>query len=107
MIYISIPADLIPNTEKHSIDTPIYAKGQFKKFENVEYVSLTDQLVLDNAYDPNNFFIEVSGNEFVKLIERDILPNWVSPSDLVGWSTGNCYVTEGRRLVWIRKKSAA
>ena len=74
MIRISIPADYIPNDEKHEVEVPIYVKGQFVKFNKNKFVSLTSDLVLDDAYDPDNFFIEMSGNEFVKLIERDILP---------------------------------
>ena len=105
MIRISIPADYIPDDEKHEVEVPIYVKGQFVKFKNVVYVSLTDQLVLDNAYDPNNFFIELSGNEFVKLIERDILPNWASPQDLVNWSTASCTVDSNRKITWVRVKS--
>ena len=105
MIYLSIPAEYIPNSEKHEIETPIYVKGQFTKFENICFVSLTSELTLDNAYDPNNFFIALSGNEFGKLIERDILPNWVSPQDLIDWSTASCTVDSNRKITWVRVKS--
>ena len=105
MIYLSIPAEYIPDSEKHEVETPIYVKGQFHKFENVCFVSLTSELILDNAYDSNNFFIALSGNEFGKLIERDILPNWASPQDLVNWSTASCTVDSNRKITWIRVKS--
>lgn len=105
MIYLSIPAEYIPDSEKHVIETPIYVKGQFSKFENVCFVSLTSELILDNAYDPNNFFIALSGNEFGKLIERDILPNWASPQDLIDWSTASCTVDSNRKITWVRVKS--
>ena len=105
MIYLSIPAEYIPTEEQHVMEAPIYVKGQFVKFKNVVYVSLTDQLVLDNAYDPNNFFIELSGNEFSKLVERDILPKWASAQDIIDWSTASCTVDSNRKITWVRVKS--
>ena len=101
MIRISIPADYIPNDEKHEVEVPIYVKGQFVKFNKNKFVSLTSDLVLDDAYDPNNFFIEMSGNEFVKLIERDILPKWAWPELLVECSTAKCMI-HGRKITWIK-----
>ena len=41
MIRISIPADYIPDDEKHEVEVPIYVKGQFVKFNKNKFVSLT------------------------------------------------------------------
>ena len=101
MIRISIPADYIPDDEKHEVEVPIYVKGQFVKFNKNKFVSLTTDLVLDDAYDPDNFFIEMSGNEFVKLIERDILPKWASPELLVECSDASCTIV-GRKITWVK-----
>lgn len=101
MIRISIPADYIPNDEKHEVEVPIYVKGQFVKFRKNKFVSLVPDLVLDDAYDPDNFFLEVSGNEFVKLIERDILPKWASPELLVECSDASCTIA-GRKITWVK-----
>jgi len=101
MIRISIPASVIPDSEKHEVEVSIYVKGQFVKFNKNKFVSLTSDLVLDDAYDPDNFFIEMSGNEFVKLIERDILPKWASPELLVECSTASCTIT-GRKITWVK-----
>ena len=43
----------------------------------------------------------MSGNEFVKLIERDILPKWASPELLVECSTAKCMI-HGRKITWIK-----
>jgi len=43
----------------------------------------------------------MSGNEFVKLIERDILPKWASPELLVECSTASCTIT-GRKITWVK-----
>ena len=102
MICISIPSSVIPQDEKHEVEVPIYVKGQFVKFRKNKFVSLTADLVLDDAYDPDNFFLEMSGNEFVKLIERDILPKWASPHLLLEWSNANCTIDTNRKIKWIK-----
>ena len=104
MICISIPANCIPDEEKHEVEVPIYVKGQFKKFTKNKFVSLVPDLVLDDAYDPDNFFVEMSGNEFIKLLERDILPKWASPQTLLEWSNASCTVSEDRKVTWVRVK---
>ena len=100
MIRISIPASVIPDSEKHEVDTPIYVKGQFSKFSKNLYVSLTPEFVLDDKYDPDNFYIEVSGNEFMKLVERDILPKWATPELLIEWSNAKCKLSPDRKVIW-------
>lgn len=107
MIYISIPAEFIPKEEQVEVETPVYLNGQFAKFSNITYVSLTEEFLLDNNYDPNNFFVSLSGNEFTKLVERDNLPNWASPQDIINWSTASCSIDSNRKITWIRVKSAA
>ena len=67
-------------------------------------VSLTDEFVLDNMFDPNNFFICLSGNEFTKLMERDEIPNWISLQQIINYSTAHCTVDESRKIKWFRPK---
>lgn len=104
MIRISIPSSCIPDEDKHSVESPVYVKGQFVRFSTICFVSLTDEFTLDNAYDPDNFFVELSGNEFAKLIERDLLPSWAKPVDLIEWSTASCIVDSDRKITWVRIK---
>lgn len=106
MISIQIPASLIPEDCKYRVDVPIYRKGEFVRMSEQLIVPLTDEHILsDHLCENGEFFIELSGNEFVKLIERDLLPSWASPSMLFDNSTATGVVdTLTRKITWIREK---
>ena len=82
MIYISIPKDVIPAKEITSVEEALYARGEFQRMVNVEVVSIADH-ILDNKYDPDEFFCELSGNDFLKLIERDSIPEWITLEQII------------------------
>lgn len=105
MIAISIPASLIPDSYKHTIQEPSYRNGYFHTMREKVIVPLNNELCLDNTYEDDSFFIEMSGNEFVKLIERDELPTWATPETLFNHSNASGTVNpETRKIKWIRQR---
>lgn len=105
MIAISIPASLIPDSYKHTIQEPSYRNGHFHTMREKVIVPLNNELCLDNTYEDDSFFIEMSGNEFVKLIERDELPIWATPETLFNHSNASGTVNpETRKIKWIRQR---
>lgn len=105
MIAISIPASLIPDSYKHTIQEPYYRNGMFHSMREKVIVPLNNELCLDNAYNEDSFFSEMSGNEFVKLIERDALPDWATPELLFKHSNASGTVNPvTRKIKWIRQR---
>lgn len=104
MICIGIPSALIPPSCMHTIDEPVYSKGHFVRMRENTFVALTNELTLDCAYEDDTFFIEMSGNEFVKLLERDEIPSWITREQLIEYSNGNGYLDSNGKMVWVRKK---
>lgn len=104
MICIAIPREIIPESFMHTFDEPVYYKGCFIRMRKNTFVPLTDELTLDCAQEEDTFFIEMSGNEFVKLLERDPIPTWITRDQLIEYSTGNGYINEKGKMVWVRNK---
>lgn len=105
MIAISIPASLIPDAYKHTLTEPCFRNGVFHMLRDKTIVPLNNELCLDNTYEDDSFFIEMSGNEFVKLIERDELPNWATPELLFTHSNASGTVNPlTRKIKWIRQR---
>lgn len=104
MICIGIPSALIPAECKFTFDEPVYSKGCFVRMRENTFVPLTDELTLDCAFEEDTFFIEMSGNEFVKLLERDVIPVWITREQLIYYSNGNGYINSNGKMVWVREK---
>ncbi len=105
MISIQIPQNLIPEDCKYRVDVPIYRNGEFVRMSEQLIVPLTDEHALTDHLCDDEFFIELSGNEFNKLIERDELPSWATASMLFKHSTALGYVNPNtRKITWMRKK---
>jgi hypothetical protein len=104
MISIQIPQELIPEDCKYRVDVPIYRNGEFIRMSEQLIVPLTDEHTLTDHLCDEEFFIELSGNEFNKLIERDELPSWATPYLLFHYSTALGYVNPNtRKITWMRK----
>lgn len=105
MISIQIPAHLIPEDCKYRVDVPIYRNGEFIRMSEQLLVPLTDEHALTDHLCDEEFFVELSGNEFNKLIERDELPTWATATMLFKYSTATGYVDpQTRKITWMRKK---
>lgn len=104
MICIAIPRAIIPQACMHTFDEPVYSKGCFVRMRENTFVALTDELTLDCAYEEDTFFIEMSGNEFVKLLERDPIPCWITREQLIQYSNGNGYLDPRGKMIWQREK---
>ena len=105
MISIAIPPSLIPDNYKHTVPEPYYRNGDFQGIRDNILVPLNNELVLTVAYGDDTFFTEMSGNEFVKLIERDALPDWATPELLFKHSNASGTVNPvTRKIKWIRQR---
>ena len=104
MICIAIPRALVPKNCMHTFDEPVYSQGCFVRMRKNTFVPLTDELTLDSAYEDDSFFVEMSGNEFVKLLERDDIPSWITREQLIEYSNGNGYINDKGKMVWVREK---
>ena len=104
MICIGIPRELIPLSCMHTFDEAVYSKGCFIRMRENTFVALTDELTLDCAHEEDTFFIEMSGNEFVKLLERDTIPSWITREQLIQYSNGNGYINDQGKMIWVRPK---
>ncbi len=107
MISIAIPKHLVPEHCQHTFEQPRYFGTTFHCMTDVTFVDLCGH-TMDDKYEEEEFFIELSGNDFVKLIERDVLPEWASPKMLFANSTAHGKVDEAtRKITWIRPKIAS
>ena len=104
MIAIAVPKALIPTHDQHTFNQPSYFGRSFHCMREVTFVDLCGH-TMDDTYEYEEFFIELSGNDFVKLVERDALPAWASPELLFQHSTANGVVDPvTRKITWIRPK---
>jgi hypothetical protein len=105
MISICIPDSIVPPACLCSIPTPIYSRGEYIGTRDVIYAPLTEEFAFDNTYEDHEFFLELSGNEFVKLIERDSLPDWITPEQLFNFSNAHGHIDPvTRKITWIRPR---
>lgn len=106
MISIALPKHLVPEHCQHTFEQPRYFGSTFHCMVEVTFVDLCGH-TMDDKYEEDEFFIELSGNEFVKLIERDVLPEWATPELLFQHSTANGIVDPiTRAITWIRPKAS-
>lgn len=106
MISIAVPKSVVPEAFWHTFEQPRYLGSSFHCMVDVTFVDLCGH-TMDDKYEEDEFFIELSGNDFVKLIERDALPEWASVELLFSHSTANGKVDPvTRKITWIRPKTS-
>lgn len=104
MISIAIPKATVPPSCQHTFQHPTYFGNSYHCMKDVTFVDLCGH-TMDDKYEESEFFIEMSGNEFVKLIERDALPEWATPELLFNASTANGTLdTIERKIKWVRQR---
>lgn len=104
MISIALPKSIVPTVCQHTFPQPIYFGTSFHCMKDVTFVDICGH-TMDDKYEEQEFFIELSGNDFVKLIERDILPEWATPDLLFSHSTANGTLDPiTRKIKWVRQR---
>lgn len=107
MISIAIFKSVVPEHCQHTFEQPTYFGTSYHCMKEVTFVDLCGH-TMDDKYEENEFFLELSGNDFVKLIERDALPEWATPELLFSASTANGKLDPvTRKITWVRPKTAA
>lgn len=102
MIRLALPKELVPFSAQSVVSTPSYLGKEFWQMREITFVDLCGHL-MDDAFEDDTFFIELSGNDFVKLIERDTLPSWATPKMLFDASTASGSVNPvTRKITWVK-----